>query len=116
MGLPYREEPPRSSISFVPDHCAVSINHPSSSSIGDPQFPIWTNSHGNCGFQDGVATVPGIQIIRIYEIEVFVILPGNHGVPAADAPGNSAMPLFLAAVPAAAIIRKDKNRVAINSI
>src|ERR1700730_506984 len=29
----------------------VSNSQPLSSSIGDPQLPICTNSHGNCGFK-----------------------------------------------------------------
>ena len=61
----------------------VSSSQPSSSSIGDPQLPICTNSQGNWGFRIASA-VPGIQIVRIDEIQILIVLPRDHGELAVD--------------------------------
>ena len=42
----------------------VSTSQPSSSSIGDPQIPIWTNSHTYCGRK---TASPPLQMLRSSE-------------------------------------------------
>jgi hypothetical protein len=53
---------------------------------------------GKLGFQDRRSAIPAIQIVRIDEIKILVVLPRNHGELAVDLSRNSAMPLFCAAV------------------
>ncbi len=60
----------------------VSSSHPSSSSIGAPQLPICTNSHAKLGLQDRLATFPCVQVFRLEQVQVFVVLPADHRVSA----------------------------------
>jgi len=40
--------------------------------------------------QDSEATIPGVQVVRVDEIQVLIVLPRDHGVVAADALDESA--------------------------
>lgn len=62
-------------------------------------MPIWTNSHGYCGLRIATPPFQVREIIRIDQVEVFIVLPGDHRIAPPSLRGNSAMPLFTAAEP-----------------
>jgi hypothetical protein len=43
--------------------------------------------------------IPEVDVVGKHQVDVLVVLAGEHGIEAADLPGNRAMPLFSAAGP-----------------
>src|SRR6202023_571139 len=50
------------------------------------------------GLQNGAASIPGVQVIRIDQIKIFVVLPRDHGESAADATRKQSHPFVPASV------------------
>jgi hypothetical protein len=67
-------------------------------------------------FQNGLTAVPCVEFVRIDEIQVLIVLPGDHAQLPPILRGNKAMPLFRAAAPLKGASRNEVNSlVSINS-
>ena len=61
-------------------------SHPASVSIGDPQFPSWTSSQGKAGLRSTLALIPEVDVVGKHQVDVLVVLAGEHGIAAVDLP------------------------------
>ena len=84
----------------------LSTSQPASVSIGEPQLPSWTNSHGNVGFRSKLRGVPEMEMIGVHHVDVLVVLPASIAYRPLILRGNSAMPLFSTAGPFSVMILK----------
>jgi hypothetical protein len=66
--------------------------------------------------QNGLAAIPGFQIVRIDEVEVLVVLAADHGIFAVNLAGEQGHALVRAADPFNGdILKETKSVVSINS-
>ena len=60
-------------------------SQPSRVSMGEPQLPIFTNSHGCRGVSQEPRVVPEMDVVRKHQVEALVILARDHREAAVDA-------------------------------
>ena len=73
----------------------VITSQPASVSMGEPQLPIFTDSHDFGGAQEHLRVAPVMGIVGEHDEEVLVVLPREHRVAAVDAAGEKRHALVL---------------------